>query len=103
MARPTSLRIGGRLRGLRPCQAVAHTWAGLSEAVERVERGEEAHPSVSGLAKARRAPPPSGTGSNLGGSVRGGGRERGGAVRAFSRPRSSGLVEAHGPRPLGRS
>lgn len=61
MARPTSLRIGGRLRGLRPCQAVAHTWAGLSEAVERVERGEEAHPSVSGLAKARRAPPPSGT------------------------------------------
>lgn len=39
-----SLRIGGRLRGLRPCQAVAHTWAGLSEAVERVERGEEAHP-----------------------------------------------------------
>lgn len=86
VARPTSLRIGGRLRGLRPCQAVAHTWAGLSGAVERVERGEEAHPSSQDWPRLESS-------AHVGRWLAIG-RERGGAARAFSRPRSSGLVES---------
>ncbi|XP_041534646.1 kinesin-like protein KIN-8A [Microtus oregoni] len=79
---PLSVLAGGC--GVRPCQA--HTWAGLSGAVERVERGEEAHP-------------PSQDWPRLGSSAHVGrwlalGRERGGAARTSSRPPSSGLVEA---------
>ena len=86
MARPTSLRIGGRLRGRRPCQAVAHTWAGLSG---RWRGWSEARKRTSRLR----------IGQGWESSAHVGrwlalGRERGGAARAFSRPRSSGLVEA---------